>query len=158
MQAKVYDKLHGKNQPDVFGSQVIGNEMDEVLGFNDRLLIGAVDMTIEEIVDRIHKLNGLAIASHVDRESYSVISQLGFIPEALKFEALELSQNISYKEARSKYPGYLDYVMINNSDAHFIDDVGRRTTDFIIEQPTFNELAKALKKEDGRSVRTPTDQ
>ncbi len=152
MQAKVYEKLHGKNNPDVFGLQVVGNEFDEVLGFNDKLLIGAVDLSIEEIVNRVHKLGGLAIASHIDRESYSVISQLGFIPENLKFDALEISPKMKVDEARNKFPEYKDITFIQNSDAHFIDDVGKYFTEFLLAEPTLNEIRKALKNENGRKI------
>ncbi|MDI6803889.1 MAG: PHP domain-containing protein [Bacteroidota bacterium] len=152
MQAKVYEKLHGKNNPDVFGLQVVGNEFDEVLGFNDKLLIGAVDLAIEEIVNRVHKLGGLAIASHIDRESYSVIGQLGFIPISLEFDALEISTRLSYAEARKKFPEYQNYTFIQNSDAHMLDDIGKCTTEFWIENPTFEEIRKALKNEDDRRI------
>ncbi|MBM4176611.1 MAG: PHP domain-containing protein, partial [Ignavibacteria bacterium] len=83
MQSIVYNNLKGKNNPDVFGIQVIGNENDEVEGFVDKLLIGATELSVDEIVNQVHSLDGLAIASHIDRESYSVISQLGFIPQNL---------------------------------------------------------------------------
>ena len=152
MQAKVYDKLQGKNNPEVFGMQVIGNEFDEVLGFNERLLIGAVDMSIEEVVNGIHKLNGLAIASHIDRESYSVIGQLGFIPETLRFDALEISLNISIEEAQKRFSEYQTYTFIQNSDAHVIEDIGKCTTEFLMERLSFDEIKKALRNNDGRKV------
>lgn len=152
MQAKVYDQLQGKNDPEVFGMQIIGNEFDEVLGFNERLLIGATDMTIEKTVDRIHKLNGIAIASHIDRESFSVVGQLGFIPETLKFDALEISSNLTIPEARKRFGEYGNYQLIQNSDAHFIDDVGKCTTVYLLEKPTFDEIKKALKNEDSRKI------
>lgn len=152
MQAKVYDKLQGKNNPEVFGMQVIGNEFDEVLGFNEKLLIGAVDMSIEEVVNRIHELNGLAVASHIDRESFSVIGQLGFIPETLNFDALEISPNISIDEARKRLSEYGNCQFIQNSDAHFIDDVGKCTTEFLIERPSFDEIKKAIRNENNRRI------
>lgn len=152
MQTKVYDKLHGQNDPEVFGMQVIGNEMDEVLGFNDRLLIGAVDLSVEEIVNKIHQLSGFAIASHIDRENFSVISQLGFIPETLKFDALEISPNMSIKVARNKFPEYIDVAFVQNSDAHFIEDIGKCLTEFQIEIPSFVEIKMAIKDEYGRKI------
>lgn len=152
MQAKIYEKLHGKNNPDVFGLQVVGNEFDEVLGFNDKLLIGAVDLSIEEIVNRVHKLGGLAIASHIDRESYSVISQLGFIPKSLELDALEISPSITCEDARKRFPEYQNYTFIQNSDAHFLEDIGKAKTEFLIEEPTFDEMKKAFKDNDGRKI------
>ena len=145
MQAKVYEKLHGKNNPDVFGLQVVGNEFDEVLGFNDKLLIGAVDLSIEEIVNRVHKLGGLAIASHIDRDSYSILSQLGFIPETLKLDALEISPRISCEDARKRFTDYHNYTFVQNSDAHSLEDIGKATTELLLVDTSFNEIKKALK-------------
>ena len=48
-------------------------------GFNERLLIGATTLSLDEILTEIHAVGGLAIASHVDRDLFSVTRQLGFI-------------------------------------------------------------------------------
>jgi len=152
MQTMVYDHLHGKNDPDVFGLQVVVNERDEVVTFEDRLLIGAVDMPVEEIVEETHRLGGIAIASHIDRESYSIISQLGFIPESLAFDALELSVHTRNQEARDRFASSAGYTFVRNSDAHFLDDVGKNSTEYVLEAPTFCEIRKALRGEDGRMV------
>ncbi len=152
LQSLIYHHLPGENNPEVFGLQVVADEFDEVVEFQKRLLIGAVDLPVEEVVNEIHRLNGLAIASHIDRESYSIIGQLGFIPDELKLDALEISQNISVEEARNRFGEYQRYQLIQNSDAHFVDDVGKRSTRFLMEEPSFNELAKALRNENGRKV------
>lgn len=152
LQSLVHRHLSGENDPEVFGLQVVANEFDEVVGFQNRLLMGAVDLSIEQVVNEIHHLDGLAVASHIDRESYSIIGQLGFIPDELKLDALEISQNISVEEARNRFGEYQRYQLIQNSDAHFVDDVGKRSTRFLMEEPSFNELAKALRNENGRKV------
>jgi predicted metal-dependent phosphoesterase TrpH len=152
MQSIVYDRLPGKNDPGAFGLQVVSNELDEVVAFQDKLLIGAVEMTVESVVDEIHRLGGVAIASHIDRESYSVMSQLAFIPETLKFDALELSCHIEDEEARARYMAYSDITFIRNSDAHFLGDIGNNTREYMLEYPTFAEIQKALRREDGRRV------
>ncbi len=83
MQEYVYAHLPGKNQPEVFGHQVVADEHDQVLGENPRLLIGATQLSLLDIVEKVHHLGGICISSHVDRPSYSLIGQLGFIPEDL---------------------------------------------------------------------------
>jgi PHP family Zn ribbon phosphoesterase len=152
LQSLVYRHLSGKNDPDVFGLQVVANELDEVVRLEDRLLIGAVDLPIDQIVREIHRLRGLAIASHIDKESYSVIGQLGFIPSTLEFDALELSSHIDEKQAHERFSDYQSMIFIRNSDAHFLDDVGKNTSEYLLGEPTFKEIAKALVKEDGRTV------
>jgi PHP family Zn ribbon phosphoesterase len=152
MQAMVYDHLPGENDPDAFGLQVVANEHDEVVAMQTRLLIGAVDLPVDRILDEIHRLGGLAIASHIDRGSYSVISQLGFIPETLEFDALELSSRMPDREARERFPSGASFVFVRNSDAHFLGDVGKNTSEYLLHEPTFAEIHKALRKEEGRMV------
>jgi len=100
LQAKVYESLPGENNPDLYGLQVVVNESGEVLDFNPHLLIGATTLGLEETINLIHELGGLAIASHIDREGFSLIGQLGFIPSGLPLDALEVSPRLSLQAAR----------------------------------------------------------
>ena len=70
LQNLVYENLNGENNEELFGYQLIVNEQDEIIDLNKKLLIGATDLTVEEIVEHIHSLNGLAVASHIDRERF----------------------------------------------------------------------------------------
>ncbi len=153
LQELVYQSLpEEKNNPELFGEQIIANEFDEVEGYNERLLIGASSLSIKEVVDEIHRLRGIAIASHIDRESFSVISQLGFISEELNFDALEISPNITIEEANRKFPEIKKFPIIQNSDAHFLEDIGKANTDFYIQEPTIEEIRMALLNEKGRRI------
>jgi 3',5'-nucleoside bisphosphate phosphatase len=152
LQTVVYDHLPGKNNPDVFGLQVVANEADEVVEILEKLLIGATDLDVDRIVNEIHHLGGLAIASHVDRESFSVFSQIGFIPETLGFDALELTGRMMTDEARHRFASGGEAAFIRNSDAHRLEELGTNTSEYLLECPTLQEIRKALKKEDGRMV------
>ena len=104
MQTLVYDHLQpGENDDDLFGMQVIANAFDEVEGMNRRLLIGATNLGLNEVIDAIHKLNGLAVAAHIDRQAFSIISQLGFIPEGLDLDAVEISRRMTLTQARTLF-------------------------------------------------------
>ena len=153
LQELVYAHLKGKNDPEVFGMQVLANELDEVEGFEERLLIGAADLAAEEVVDAIHALKGLAIASHIDREAFGVISQLGFIPEGLGFDALEISRNTSPEEAQRRFPEYRRFAWVRSSDAHRLEDLGTSFSECLVDEPSLGEIGKALRGEDGRTVR-----
>jgi hypothetical protein len=54
--------------------QVIVDAEDGVTGFSPRFLLAATRLDVREVVDLIHRCGGLAIAAHVDRPSFSVIS------------------------------------------------------------------------------------
>jgi PHP family Zn ribbon phosphoesterase len=152
LQAIVYEHLPGKNREDVFGCQVIVNDRDEVEGMNERMLIGATQLPLQEIIDLIHSLGGLAVASHIDRPSYSIISQLGFIDPSMPFDALEVTPDTGIRRARQQYPGLSSFAFIESSDAHFIRDIGRAFTTMILEEASIRELKLAFENRDGRHV------
>lgn len=150
LQDHIYENLPGENDEEAFGMQVIVNEKEEVLGFNKKLLIGATTIPLEEIIQIIHSFEGIAIASHIDRESFSIISQLGFIPDNLELDALEISPAISFEEAKKRFKN--NYPITCSSDAHFPDDIGKSFTTFLLKEGTVAEIKKALKNEDGRKL------
>jgi len=150
LQEHVYENLPGENDEDAFGMQIIVNEKEEVLGLNNKLLIGATTIPLEKIIQTIHSLNGIAIASHIDRESFSIIAQLGFIPDNLELDALEISPAITPEEAKKRYSG--NYPITISSDAHYPDDIGKAFTSFLLKDSTLAEVKKALKNEDGRKL------
>ena len=152
MQDIVYENLPGENDEDAFGMQVLVNENEKVLGFNKRLLIGATDLSVNTIVEFIHNFNGLAIASHIDREGFGIIGQLGFIPEGIEFDALEISYRTNRTKAHEIFGQYRHVPWTTSSDAHSLDDIGRKTTGFVMEHATFEELRLALKGTEGRKV------
>ncbi len=153
LQDIVYDNLMpGENDEKLFGEQIVVNEKDEVLDFNKKLLIGATMLTAQEIIDTIHSLGGISIASHIDKDAFSIISQLGFITEDLAFDALEMSPNMSRQEAEETFATYNSFAWISSSDAHYINDIGKRTTSFFMNEPTIEEMALAMKQINGRKV------
>jgi PHP family Zn ribbon phosphoesterase len=153
MQEVVYTHLQsGENDEEAFGMQVVVNEADEVLAFNRRLLIGATDLPVNAVVDQIHRFGGLAFASHIDREGFGIIGQLGFIPEGLDFDALEISSGTEPDAARQRFGAYGRFPWVSSSDAHRPEDIGRRTTSLFMHHATFEELCLALKGSGGRKV------
>ncbi len=153
LQDIVYETLlPGENDEGRFGEQIVVNEREEVLSFNRRLLIGATSLSAHAIVETIHSLGGLAIASHIDRDAFSIISQLGFIPDDLEFDALEISSRIGWEEARNIFNNYNSYAWTSSSDAHTPEYIGQRTISFYMKNPTLKEMALAFKCIEGRRV------
>ena len=145
IQSLVDENLTGENDETAFGSQTIVNENDQITGNNSKLLIGATDLTLEEVIEAIHTSDGLAIAAHIDRPRFSLQSQLGFIPEGLKLDALEVSPQTRFKE-------WADYPVLTSSDAHCLRDIGKSYTSILAEAPCFEEIHKALHNVDNRSI------
>jgi anti-sigma regulatory factor (Ser/Thr protein kinase) len=132
--------------------QVVANEHAEVMGFNDHLLSGATTLTVDGVVAAIHAVDGLAVASHVDREGFGIIGQLGFIPVGLPLDALEVSPRTSLPLARATFAPMGEYPILCSSDAHEPKDIGRAATFAFMERPTLEELRQALAGREGRSI------
>jgi hypothetical protein len=152
VQKVVYEHLPGENDETAFGCQVVVNEHEEVVSFNKKLLIGATTLSLEAVVDLIHCRGGIAVASHIDREAYSIISQLGFVPPGLALDALEVSPATGVDEARRRFPGLDHLPFISSSDAHSLDGIGRSATVFLMEAPGIDEMKLALAGREGRKV------
>ncbi len=135
--------------------QVIVDAEDGVTGFSPRFLLAATRLDVRGVVDLIHRRGGLAIAAHVDRPAFSVISQLGFVPSGLEFDALEISPLMTVPEARAGLVAGTYFPLVRFSDAHRPEDVGRTSTVFRLSAPRIDEIRKALRSTDGRRVCEP---
>lgn len=112
-----------KNRPDIFGEQIIYNSRDEVIGYTDKLLVTATAMPIHRIKDEVERVGGVAIPAHIDRNSFSIISNLGFIPHELGFTTVELSKQVDKTQYFKQNPSIRKYNLICNSDAHYLCDI-----------------------------------
>ncbi len=131
--------------------QVLVDENDMVTGFHPFFLMGATRYPIHDVVSLVHAHGGLAVAAHYDRGSFSVLSQLGFLPPDLPFDALEV---FTPAGAAAPFPGPPPpgFPLVRFSDAHRPEEIGERRTEFLLASPTLEEIRKALGGHDGRKV------
>ena len=146
----VGERLVGLNDERAFGRQLMVEEDGRIRGVHPRLLIGATTLSLPEMVARIRSLGGLVIASHVDRPSYSIVSQLGFVPAGVELDAVEVSPREAAQAAI--WGERLGLPAVCFSDAHTPQDIGRVATRMLLEAPAVEELRKALRGADGRRV------
>ena len=135
-----------------FGNQLLMDAEGHVTGTVDRLLSFASGLGLTETVELVRRHHGLVIAAHVDRPSFSVISQLGFIPEDIDFDALEISAAGCARGEQDKFT-HTGLPLITSSDAHFIQNIGDARTYFLLECPDIQEIKLALKGSCGRECR-----
>jgi predicted metal-dependent phosphoesterase TrpH len=139
----------------IIQDQVIVNENDEVLGFSPHALFAATKLSVYELVDGIHRCGGLAIASHIDRGAFSIFSQLGFIPDDLDFDALEVSPLMTIAKARTAFKLPTHFPLVRFSDAHQPAEIGQVATELILAAPTFAEIRTAFDGRNGRRICEP---
>ena len=125
------------NDPETFGDQPVVTWDDDIVEMEWRILAMGCRRTIPETATKVHELDGLYIAAHIDRPNFSVISALGAIPEpppttncqqptTKYFDAVELSRTADESLWLPKAAGY---AVIRSSDAHNLDDVVRVWTE-----------------------------
>ncbi len=109
------------NDPDVFGSQVVVDADECVIEMEALMLAAPAGITIAEAARRIHGMGGLFVACHIDRDYFSVTSQLGGIFGDEGFDAVEVSRHSDLRRWRHRCKGL---PVLRNSDAHYCDDIG----------------------------------
>ncbi|MDR2834830.1 MAG: PHP domain-containing protein [Bacteroidales bacterium] len=135
-----------KNNPDKFGYQFVVDEEENIIDEIDYLLINSLNLSINELQKKVEELNGIFIPAHVDKKDTSLSSQLGFIPPDLKFDALELSPFAFKNNFFDKFSWFKGYNYITDSDAHFVQDIGKVFNEFEIEEINFENIKKTIKK------------
>lgn len=113
-----------KNKPKFFGNQLLVDDMDEVCGFEENLLISSVNASIHEVCDIIHQFHGVVVLAHVLHRKNSVMTQLGFIPKDLNYDGIEINFEADKQKIMERNP-YLkeDVFWLINSDAHQLVDI-----------------------------------
>lgn len=135
-----------ENNVDFFGYQLIVNEEEEVLGEVEYLLISAIDKSINEIEEFVHSLGGIFIPAHIDKRQNSIMSQLGFVPFDLNYDALELSGKTTAEDFLANNPYLNKTRFIHSSDAHYPDDFGFIYSKLDVEgEISFQAIKESLK-------------
>lgn len=153
-QQLVDGKMNGLlNNAEKFGGQFVVDDDDNFIREEERLLLAPLRMTAAEVVREAERLGGMSIAAHIDRPSYSIVGQLGFIEPDFGFAAAEISAagwRASKQSKLQRVAGYLPFV--TDSDAHNIMDFVQGPKNLItVEELTIGELKLALTNSSGRS-------
>lgn len=150
-----YYRLHIPNDVNRFGYQVVVNASEEIVYEEPWLLHAAVEQSLDQVADHVHTLGGLFIPAHIDRPRYSLISQLGFIPQGMKADAYEITPLCKKDDFLEKHTVLNNFALIHSSDAHYLNQIGTNWTELLVDDCTFSELRKALHGKDGRKVLKP---
>lgn len=109
-----------RNNPLRFGDQVVVDRSGKIRYIEEKLLIGALNLSVDEMIQRISECNGLVIPAHANKPSFSLLSQLGFVPKELYADAYEI-----WGEGSSLLS---DRPWVCGSDAHHPQQIGTRYT------------------------------
>jgi len=113
----VYDCLPPfSNDREIFGPQIYMDEADGVLGEEARMLSGATSIGVYEVCDLVAGFGGVCFPAHIDRPSYSLISQLGMWDPYIPFPLAEVS-SVCPPDFRLR-PDLEGVTLITDSDSH----------------------------------------
>jgi len=142
------------NHPEIFGEQILYDSSDRPIGTVERLLLQSVLLGVEEVGAAIAAHGGLTIAAHVNRRSYSLISQLAMVPEGLRLDAVEIDRSLSYQRFIEKYGELSCYPILCSSDAHRLTDlVGSYRPWLLLDEASFAALKELLLSDDCSRIR-----
>jgi 3',5'-nucleoside bisphosphate phosphatase len=120
----VYEHLPARLNPtDILGAQFVVEAAGAYLRTEERLLLTGVDLSLDEVVRRVAGLGGAAIPAHIDRPSFSLLANLGFVPPYLDVPALEIFRRTDPHELLGAHPELARWPLIRSSDAHQLQDL-----------------------------------
>ncbi|MCK9223530.1 MAG: PHP domain-containing protein [Candidatus Muirbacterium halophilum] len=130
----LYKKLLPINiNEDKMGYQIEVDGDENIIKFEKKLLNQAT-IPVDELITKVNELGGMYFFAHVDKSYFSVLASLGFIPPVWEECVFELT-----KENTGNYKK-----IIRNSDAHFLEDIGRRYF-FIEAKKNIKSILKNIK-------------
>lgn len=134
------NRMPVRNRPEIFGRQLYLSGEDEILGEEEYLLTAATGLTAEQVFAAARALGGVPVPAHIDRPSYSVLSNLGFLPPELNAAALEITAG--NREDWSERYG--DYTLLTSSDAHYLGDIAEPVYYMDITAKTVDKILEKL--------------
>lgn len=157
-QVELFQQMLDESIPEIpndtakLGYQLIVDGEENIIKEISHTLYPGVAWGIEEAEKIVHDLGGLFVPAHVDRPMNGLYAQLGVWPEGLEVDGVEVSRHCCKEDVLGDHPELEAYTLINNSDAHFISDIGICSNRIFMKSRNFNEFRLAMKGEEGRSI------
>ncbi len=140
------------NNAEKFGKQFVVDAEDNFLYEEKKLLLGSCSLKAEDVIKQSKEMGALVFAAHIDRPSYSLLGQLGFIGDDLQLDAVEISR-LAIAELKEKKLKSLvaNRPYLTNSDAHTIADFLQGPKNILeLKEPSLEEIKLALIGKKGR--------
>jgi PHP family Zn ribbon phosphoesterase len=128
------------NDPDFFGDQVVIAADESIVRFEERALINSSMWSFDEVMQQIAAFGGFAFPAHVDAATFSVLAQLGFLPDELPIPAVGITAKGDIDAILMQHPQLQGRVMLRSSDAHYLPEIGSGYTRLSLETPTVSSL------------------
>lgn len=146
--AYVYDKLIKiRNNRDIFGRQIIVDEEECVVYEEENLLIQATEISFDEVYELTKGYHGIMIPAHIDKNSNSLLSNLGFIPPYSNFTCVEIKDAKQREQLMEKHSYLRSCKCISNSDAHSLGEINEAVNYLHVISKSRRDILRALEAE-----------
>lgn len=153
--AYVYSKLMKfPNDERAFGKQEIYDETDTLVGIEPYLLINAAEISFDILGKLMKEFHGVYIPAHMDKNSNSLISNLGFVPPDADFMAAELADTRKLEGISNTNPYLKGCNIITNSDAHSLGNINEAVNFIHCESTRKEDIIQALIRSKNSSTST----
>ncbi len=139
-----------ENNEKIFGKQIVMDKNDNAISVDNRYLINATTIDIDNINALVAEFDGVAVPAHIDKSTKSLISMLGMADRSMGFNTFELSKNAPSDYVQNEFSlKNENYSYIYDSDAHYLTDIFERGEHNFFEfesAPTPAQIIKFLKE------------
>lgn len=111
------------NKPEIYGEQRIMDTADVITGCEKRLLHLASSVSVDEAYQLVKSYGGACFPAHLDRNSYSLLSVMGFIYPELGFRTAEFTPQARIEDFYGTNPLLREMKTVRNSDAHYLENM-----------------------------------
>ncbi len=136
--------LNIPNDECIFGKQQILDFEDVVVENESISLVGATQISFYDLYDLIKSYAGVMIPAHIDKQTNSLISNLGFIPPDSQFTSVEIKNDAEIIVLSQSNPYITKCKIFHNSDAHYLQDINEPTEKIEVEKTDIISIFKAL--------------
>lgn len=137
-------RIKVRNRPDIYGRQVIMNELDEEIGEVEHLLLPATEISIMNAYRTVKDFGGICYPAHIDRDSLSILSVLGEIDESCGFVTAELADKGRLAQLRLLHPILDTLNIVTSSDAHYLENMRDAENRIELEELSAECLVRTL--------------
>ena len=130
-----------KNRPSLFGNQLVMDEDDNVIREEDALLIGATDLSLEQLSRLVREAGGVPVPAHINRGSNGLLVNLGMMPPDIAFTAVEVWRALPCPHTPQE-----GRVVLHSSDAHYLGDILEPEITMELEEPTVAAFLEKLRR------------
>lgn len=129
-----------RNEPALFGNQLLMRDGDTPAGTLEKLLISATDLSVEEVCALIKSYGGIPVPAHINRGSNGMIGALGLMPMLPEYPVVEV-----YKGVPCPKYATAGRFLLHSSDAHRLEDIQERVFE-LDALPTAADVLRLIKE------------